>query len=223
MAAHDPLAERSSTLLVAIAAGDTMAATDYDSLLFDFLRNAAKTRGRFMAADAAARTGTAPAGAHVTVPDGTDLDEAAAVAAQIALARAKASALRFDPSRSDGASWALGNLGHAYRDALRELGRTRRLLVEVPVEDETLEAYAALAPDDPYEAAAEQDALKRALDLLDDDERYVVVAQVHYGLTYREIAMYRFGDPAATKKVDRLLQSAKRKLREAHEQWVEQA
>ena len=222
MAAHDPLAERSTQLLLSIASGDVDAAREYDGLLFEFLRNVARTRGRFLAADAAARIGTAPPGVSFSVPVGTDLEEAASVAAQIALARAKASALRFDATRGDGASWALGNLGHAYRDAVRDLGRTRRLLVEVPVEDEVLQGYAGTS-DDPYEVAAERDALQRALDLLDADERYVLIAQVHYGLTYREIAMYRFNDPAATKKVDRLLQSSKRKLREAHEQWVEQA
>jgi DNA-directed RNA polymerase specialized sigma24 family protein len=223
MTAHDPLAELSTQLLMAIAAGDTNAATEYDALLFDFLRNVAQTRGRFLAADAASRTGATPLGAQLPLPDGIDLDEAASLAAQIALARARASALRFDHTRGDGASWALGNLGHAYRDAQRELGRTRRLLVEVPVEDELLQGYAGMAPNDPYEAAAERDSLERALDLLDDDERYVIIAQVHYGLTYREIAVYRFDDPEATKKVDRLLQSAKHKLRQAHELWVEQA
>jgi DNA-directed RNA polymerase specialized sigma24 family protein len=220
MAAHDPLAKRGTHLLLAVAAGDTDAAREYDTLLFDFLRATARTRGRFMAADALSRAGAATV-SSVSVPPGTDLDEVAVVAAEIALARAKASALRFDPERSDGASWALGNLGHAYRDALRDLSRTRRLLVEVPVDDTVLYAHAGAASDDPSMAAVEQDLLNRALALLNEDEQYVVVAQIHFGLTYREIALYRFGDEAATKKVDRVLQSAKRKLRDAQLEWTE--
>jgi DNA-directed RNA polymerase specialized sigma24 family protein len=70
-------------------------------------------------------------------------------------------------------------------------------------------------------AAEEQDLLTRALAELTDDERYVIVAQAHYGLTYAEIALYRWKDETATKRVDRLLQSAKRKLAEVQAAWAQ--
>jgi RNA polymerase sigma factor (sigma-70 family) len=216
---HQPLAEQATRLLLSVADGDTAAAREYDALLFDFLRTTARRRGRFLAADALKGYGAGQA-APVRVAPGTDLDEAASVAAQIALTRARASALRFDRTKSDGASWALGNLGHAYRDALRDLGRSRRLLVEIPADEATLSVHAAPARD-PAMAAEEQDLLDRALAELTDDERYVVVAQAHYGLTYAEIALYRWKDATATKKVDRLLQSAKRKLAEVQAAWAQ--
>jgi RNA polymerase sigma factor (sigma-70 family) len=221
MKGHEPLARRSTELLLAVAGGDTTSARDYDALLFALLVDVARRRGRFMAAEAMARAGFAESGGSVVVAAGTDLDEAAVVAAEIALTRARASALRFDPTRSDGASWALGCLGHAYRDALRDLGRTRRMLVEVPADEETLDALSGPSRDDPELAALEQDLLMRALAVLSEDERFVLIAQVHYGLAYREIAQIRFGDEGAAKKVDRLLQSAKRKLQEAYQQELE--
>lgn len=217
---HQPLAEQATRLLLSVADGDTAAAREYDALLFDFLRTTARRRGRFLASEALKGYGAGQA-APVRVAPGTDLDEAASVAAQIALTRARASALRFDRTKSDGASWALGNLGHAYRDALRDLGRTRRLLIEIPADEATLSAHASPARDDPAMAAEEQDLLDRALAELTDDERYVVVAQAHYGLTYAEIALYRWKDATATKKVDRLLQSAKRKLAEVQASWAQ--
>lgn len=217
---HQPLAARATQLLLSVAGGDTTAAREYDALLFDFLRTTALRRGRFLAGDAIKAYGTSATG-PVRIPSGTDLDEVAVVAAEIALARARASALRFDPTKSDGASWALGNLGHAYRDALRELGRTRRLLVEIPADEATLSVHAVPARDDPAMAAEEQDLLSRALAELTDDERYVIVAQAHYGLTYAEIALYRWKDETATKRVDRLLQSAKRKLAEVQAAWAQ--
>jgi len=217
---HRPFAARATQLLLSVAKGHTTAAPEYDALLFDFLRTIALRRGRFLAADAIKTYGTSATG-PVRIPSDTDPHEVAIVAAEIALARARASALRFDPMKSDGASWALGNLGHAYRDALRELGRTRRLLVEIPADEATLSVHAAPARDDPAMAAEEQDLLTRALAELTDDERYVIVAQAHYGLTYAEIALYRWKDETATKRVDRLLQSAKRKLAEVQAAWAQ--
>jgi DNA-directed RNA polymerase specialized sigma24 family protein len=57
------------------------------------------------------------------------------------------------------------------------------------------------------------------LDRLTADERYVVLGQAQYGMSYAEMATYRFGSPLETKKVDQLLQSARRKLTEAEQAW----
>ena len=219
MAAHDPLAERATSLLSAVAQGDTEAASQYDALLFGFLRDTALRRGRALAGEAAARAGV-EVGSGGFVP-ASELEEVATVAAEIALRRARASALRFDPNRGDGASWALGALGHAYRDAVREVTRSRRGLVEQPTEDAALATHAALIDADPYLQVEVRDALARALEKLQPNERFAILALLQYGMPYAEISLYLFGDETQTKRVDRLLQSAREKLRHAHAEWLE--
>lgn len=219
MAAHEPLAERATWLLSAVARGDSEAASQYDALLFGFLKDTALRRGRALAGEAAARAGV-EIGSGGFVP-ASELEEITTVAAEIALRRARASALRFDPERGDGASWALGALGHAYRDAVREVRRSRRGLVEEPTEDAALGAHAALVDADPYVQVEVRDALDRALGRLQANERFAILAFLQYGMSYAEISLYLFGDETETKGVDRLLQSAREKLRRAHAEWLE--
>ncbi len=219
MAAHEPLAERATRLLSAVARGDSEAASQYDALLFGFLRETALRRGRALAGEAAARAGV-EVGSGAFVP-AAELEEVATLAAEIALRRARASALRFDPERGDGASWALGALGHAYRDAVREVRRSRRGLVEEPTDDAALAAHAPLTDADPYLQVEIRDALARALGRLEPYERFAILALLQYGMPYAEISLYLFGDETQTKRVDRLLQSARAKLRQAHAEWLE--
>jgi DNA-directed RNA polymerase specialized sigma24 family protein len=84
-----------------------------------------------------------------------------------------------------------------------------------------LHSLTELEQSDPTVQVEVKDALQRALDLLTDDERYVILATLQYGFTYRETAELRFGDATETKRVDRLLQTARAKLREVHQAWIE--
>lgn len=216
MSRLDPLAMRATALLTAVASGDTTAAREYDELLFPVLVDIALRRGRFLAAGAAARAG---AGNPPPVRP-ADLEEVAADAAFRALTRARASALRFDPAKGDGATWAIGALGTAYLDAARSVTRSRRVMREVPLatihEMDPLAGSAA----DPATLVVARDGLRRALDTLTDDERAVAVMALQHGMTYREIATYLFDDPAEDRKVERLLGRARRKLRSAHQAWL---
>jgi len=213
------LSRLATTLLLAVARGETWAVHHYDALLFPLLNEVALRRGAMLAADAAARVGTASTAANVR---SIDLEELASASAYRALERARASALRFDPERGDGASWALGALGYAYLDVARELARSRRLAIELPSEDLTLHTRSELEQNDPAVQAEVRDAISRALASLTDDERYVILATQHYGLSYREVAELRFGNEEETKRVDRLLQSARSKLRDAHQAWLQE-
>jgi DNA-directed RNA polymerase specialized sigma24 family protein len=216
MPVEEPVATEATALLLRIAGGDESAVAAYDALLFPVLMDTANRRGRFLAADAAARFGAAGVSANV---QSSDLEEVASLAAWTALRRARASALRFDPARGDGASWALGALGASYLDAAREVGRLRRGLVEVPIGDDPDSLPVVRLSEDPEAIVEARDALDRILAELTDDERFVLLAKLHYGLSYREIAAVRFGDEAETKTVDRLLQSAREKVRQAEEAW----
>lgn len=218
-APHAPLARRATELLIAVRGGSVEAAANYDALLYDFLKNTAMRRGRFMAADAAAQL-------HIEGTSGNiqpaDLEEVAEIAALNALRRARASALRFDPSKGDGATWALGALRFAYLDAQREVTSSRSGGHDVPTEDSVLHARIAFDAADPAVQVAARDAIQRALGALTHDERFVLLAKVQHGMAYTEIAALRFGDETQTKTVDRLLQSARRKLIDAQAAWVQE-
>ncbi len=215
-APHEPVATRATTLLLNIAAGDESQVHEYYTLLFDFLWKVAVRRGRFLAAEAAHRLGIAKASSSGV--QSSDIDMVAFDAAVLALQRAVAAATRFDPARGDGASWALGALGTAYYDTIRQHTGARRLLREIPSSDYDLEAGDSVpSPELQVEA---RDGLDRALALLTEHERTVIVAHLHYGMSYREIAADHFNDEKATKRVDALLQAARLKLRAAHHAWL---
>lgn len=216
-APHEPLAKRATELLLGVREGSAEAADNYDALLYGFLKNTAMRRGRFMAADAAAQL-------HIEGSSGnvqrSDLEDVAEIAALNALRRARASALRFDPSRGDGATWALGALRFAYLDAQREVTGSRSAGHDVPTEDSVLHARSAFDDADPAVQVAARDALERALGALTEDERFVLLAKIHHGMAYTEIAAFRFGDETKTKLVDRLLQSARQKVAHVQAEWV---
>lgn len=219
MSVSEAIARRATTLLAAVRDGDPHAVGLYDDLLFETLRETALRRGRFLAADAAARFGASLPSGDLS---GVDWDAVAAAAAWTALKRASAAALRFDPAKGDGVSWALGALGAAFLDELRNETGARRALTEVPLSDmETVSPLAGSRTGDPHIVAEARDSLRQALAELDDDERYVVVAALQYGMSHREIAAYRFGDPADERRVSRILERARGRLRRAHEEWRE--
>ena len=214
---HEAFARHATDLLLAVAAGSEKAASGYDQHLYEFLKNTAMRRGRFMAADAAAQLHIE--GGSRSVQRG-DLEEVAQLATVNALVRARASARRFDPAKGDGASWALGALRFAYLDAERQVTGSRGLGHDVPTEDAVLHARMEFDGADPAIQIAARDALERALGSLTADERFVLLAKVQHGMAYSEIAALRFGDESRTKLVDRTLQSAREKLATANAQWV---
>lgn len=219
--ALEPFADRSTELLVRLAEEqDPHLARAYDELLFKDLYNVVRRRGVSLAMRAAE---TGVKGVWLPRVQPGDLDAIALDATVGALERARRTADRFDPDRGDGASWALGAAGFAYIDAVRDFYLVRRKGESVNVDPTEL---GELADQRITGATTEQivetrAALMDALARLTNDERYVVLAQAQYGMSYTEIATYRFGGPLETKKVDRLMQSARRKLTEAERAWNE--
>ncbi len=206
-------------LLRAIAAGVPGAAQDYDTLLYPLIYAAVKKRGRLLANQAARLTGTN--GMPVPTVPASDLDLIANDVAVHALERARASAQRFDPARGDGLMWALRIANFSYIDVVRATYGTRRTLVIVPTEDEQLTEAAdraGCAPD-PAVVIEQRAALDAALGALTREERFVVLATMHYGLSYAETAQLLFGDASQVRRVDRRRQSARRALAEAEQQW----
>lgn len=223
MTISEPVATRATELLLTIAAGESpaaeQAAEEYAALLFPLLRATAIRRGRFLAQQAAQRLGSGLA----PMPRAADLEEAGVWAAEVALERARASASRFDHTLGDGASWALGALGTAYLDAVRQLTGARRSMSELPVDDlDAVEQNQATRTADPAIVAEARDNLRQALLLLSEEERHVIVAALHYGMSHREIAAYLFSDAAQFRKVERILARARAKLRALHEQWLQE-
>lgn len=214
----EALARRATALLVAIGDGDEPSIHEYYQQLFPFLGDVALRRGRLMAEDAAQQLGFGD-GRTIVVSE-ADRESVAYDAAKLALWRAAAAADRFDPQRGDGVRWALGSLGTAYLDTARDATRARRRYSEVVADLDELERSTAWleSPEHQVEARA---GLEWALGTLTVEERAVIIARLHYGASYTEIAHDVLGDPSATKRVDRLLQSARTKLERAHASWVE--
>lgn len=221
MLVHEPVAARATALLEAIREGDEAAASEYYALLFPVLFDQAKRRGRLLAS-------RIPGGSTLPPIRTADLEDVAALASEFALERARGNAHRFDRNRGDGASWALGALPAAYLDAARSVTQSRRVHAgaELLVDDLAGEVERQGAPlavtTDPEAIAIARDELDRALAELTEDERYVVLAKMHLGLSYAEIALYRFHDASRVKQVDHLLQSARRKLDAAERRWREE-
>lgn len=212
-------AERATELLVRIADTPTPELERaYDALLFPVLLPIVRRRGIALAAGVRSATG-----AEISVPRvrPADLDSISLDVTVAALAVARRTAERFDPRRGDGATWAIGAAKLAYLDVVRDFYQTRRAGTQVPTDPEDLATLSDLQRRSvsPEEVAETRAALRAALDRLTEDERFVVLAQAQYGMSYAEIATYRFGDPSATKTVDRLLQSARPKLAEAEAAW----
>ena len=213
------IAARASMLLRAVAAGVPDAAREYDTLLYPLVYAAAKQRGRVLASQAARLTGTD--GISVPVVPACDVDLIANDVAVHALEHARAAARRFDPARGDGVTWALRVAAFSYVDVVRATYGTRRALTIVPSDDEELAAAVdtgGSAPD-PAVVVEQRAALDAALAALTRDERFVVLATMHYGLSYAETAEQLFGDAGQVRHVDRLRQSARRSLAEAEKRW----
>ena len=104
-------------------------------------------------------------------------------------------------------------------------GSARRALVMVPTQDEHLTEAADRkggAPD-PAVLVGQRAALDAALAALTDQERFVVLATMHYGLSYAETAQLLFGDARMVRRVDRLRQSARCALAKAEQRWREES
>jgi RNA polymerase sigma factor (sigma-70 family) len=115
----------------------------------------------------------------------------------------------------------VGAAALSWVDVVRRTYGTRRQLHEVLIGDEEL---ALVAPPEPVEQGPEQRAeqlaaLDGALSALAPQERFVVLAKYQYGLSYREIARRLFDTPEGEKRVDRILQRARKKLANAEARW----
>lgn len=221
--ALQPFAERATELLVQFAQdGDPGVARAYDELLFNVLFGVVRRRG----ASLAAPTGDS-LGVSLWVPAVSPGDvEAISVNVTVAaLQAARRTASRFDPSRGDGASWALGAARFAYVDTVRSFYDARRRGTTVPVDpvDITELADASTVVGSPERVVEVRAALQAALATLTHEERVAVLGQSQYGMSYAEISTYMYGNAASAKRVDRLLQAARLKLAEFERNWNEES
>lgn len=211
---------RATRLLLAVAEGADGSAREYDTLLYPLVLAMVKKRGRLLAVDAARLTGTDGMGVPL-VPD-CDREWVANDVTVHALERARAQAARFDPARGDGASWALRQASFSYVDVVRTAYGSRRSLTVLPQDIATLtelvdsSGMVSAGPEAVVEARA---ALDAALSALNYQERFVILATLHYGLSYAETAELLLADSTMTKRIDRLLQAARRKLAAAETTW----
>lgn len=210
--------DRATELLLRVAAGDMGAAHDYDDLLYLFLFRALKDRGNRAAAGARRLVG-----ADLALPPvrPEDVDEVAHDATVAGLAKARKASSRFDAGRGDGATWALNASLMAFVDVVRQRYGPRRDTTTTPVDPAELasDTQAVGSQHDPQRLVEARQALTSALEELTDEERFVVLGRFQSGLSYEEIAAYMWGNPSAVRRVDRLLQSARRRLRESEERW----
>lgn len=209
-------AERATELLVGIAReNDLGLARAYDTLLFDVLRDVVRRRGASLAVGVSAE----PIWLPKVRP--ADLDPIANDVTVAALERARRTADRFDPTRGDGASWALGAARFAYIDVVRDFYQVRRIGSTESVDPADLDEFASArqAESSAEEIAMTRAALEAALAALSAEERFVVLARAQYGMSYREIATYLYSNPNDTKKIDLILQRARRKLGDEEQRW----
>ena len=219
MTSPNEFSARATQLLLAVAARRSGSAEAYDTLLYPVVFTAVKKRGRLLVRQAAQMTGTG--GLPVPFVPDCDLEWVAHDVAVHALDRARATAARFDPARGDGATWALRQAAFSYVDVVRTSYGGRRAMTVVPTEDEQLAAAAhrTHAVADPAVLVEQRAALDAALASLPQAERFVVLATMHQGLTYAETAELLLGDANQVRRVDKLLQSARRRLTVAEQAW----
>jgi DNA-directed RNA polymerase specialized sigma24 family protein len=214
------LAARATSLLLQVAGdgADSAAGRAYDDLLYRFVFLTVKTRAHLLGRQAAYLTKSELQLPRVAP---ADVDSVAHDVTVAALHKARASALRFDPTRGDGATWALNAAALAFVDVVRAWYGVRRVATTVPLEPDALARVsdASRQSADPADVVETRTAIDAVLAELSDDERYVILAHLHHGLSYSEIALYRFSDETATKRVDRLMQSARRKIASAEAAW----
>ncbi len=176
-------------------------------LVVHYVRKRRYTLGR-MAGRAAVPDGVLPADRR---------DEAAHMTAVIALNRARASAKDFDPERGTAEDWVLRAAAWAFQETTRDLTDRRRRLKLVATDDDELQRQVddrRTAPDT-FEIVAARERLASIFELLTAEEQHAVILCRRDGHTYAEAAEILFGDAEATKRIDRLLQSATVKLRSA--------
>lgn len=221
--ALQPFADRATELLVQYAhGGDPRVARAYDELLFNVLFGVVRRRGSTLAAPTSDIEG-----GRLWVPPvaPSDLEVISVDVTVAALQGARRTASRFDPARGDGASWALGAARFAYVDTVRAFYGARRAGTSMPTDpvDITELADATAAVGSPERIVEVRAALQAALATLTHEERVAVLGQSQYGMSYAELAIYLFGDAAHRKRVDRLLQTARRKLADFERTWNEES
>jgi DNA-directed RNA polymerase specialized sigma24 family protein len=180
----------------------------FDEFFYPIVLRYVLKRHRFIGLEIARRTGAGGVSAAPMLAD-HQVEEAAHTTALIALRRARASARRFDPEAGDPVAWVVGAAAFAYVEVAKAMRREREDLA--PGADVAPER-ATPSEDQPADILERQDLLDDLFLVLGDEERAVVILVLRYSYSYAEAAEVLLGDPAATKRIDYLLQSARRKL-----------
>jgi DNA-directed RNA polymerase specialized sigma24 family protein len=205
--------QRALALLNAVAREPSPTAVRvFDEFFYPLVVAYVRKRHRMLGLEVAARSGNG--GSAAPLLSRHQIDEAAHVTALTALRRARASARRFDPERGSPVAWVLRAAGFAYVEVAKAMAQDeRRLMTQAEADAEAdIGQPAPAAMSDPAEAVAGQDLIDQVFLVLADDERAVAILRLRYDSTYAEIAEALFGDASATKRVDHLLYSARRKL-----------
>lgn len=140
--------------------------------------------------------------------DSHQVEEAQQRVALISLRRARASATRFDPAQGSPVAWVLRAAAYAYVEVAKQLARDQD---ELAVSQEAMETVAAPA-EDLAETLGRQQMVDDLFLVLSDDERRVVALVLRHGYTYKQAARWLFGSVDEAKRVDHLLQSARKKM-----------
>lgn len=195
------------SLLLAVGRDSTpTAAKAFDEFYYPFIREYVLERHSLIGFDVAKWAGASGSAAPDLAPE--QLDEASHRATVTALRRARASAVRFDPALGTAIAWVRRAAAYAYVEVAKELAAERAGLAR---ESEVPDQVPA-AGEDVAETLSRQQLLDDLFLVLSDDERRVVALVLRHGYTYKEAAHTLLGSPDETKKVDRLLQSARQKL-----------
>lgn len=194
-------------LMNAVARDSTTAAVQaFDEFFYPLVIDYIVERHGSIGFDVAAWMGAS--GSAAPELDEHQIEEAQQRAALIALRRARASAARFDPAQGSPVGWVLRAAAYAYVEVAKQLARDQDELAASP---EALETVASPA-EDLADTLARQQLVDDLLLVLSDDERRVVALVLKHEYTYKQAAQRLFGSTDEAKRVDHLLQSARKKM-----------
>jgi DNA-directed RNA polymerase specialized sigma24 family protein len=211
--------QRALAVLNAVAREPTPTAVHvFDEFFYPLVVAYVRKRHRKIGLEVAGKSGSG--GSAAPLLSRHQLDEAAHVTALTALRRARASAGRFDAERGSPVAWVLRSAAFAYVEVAKQMAQNEsRLMTSAEADtDARVGRSASASTSDPAQVVASQDLIDQVFLVLADDERAVAVLRLRYDYTYTEIAEALFGDADATKRVDHLLHSARRKLAD---RWIE--
>ncbi len=148
------------------------------------------------------------------------VDEAAHVTALRALRRARASASQFDPEKGSAEGWVLRSASFAFVEVAKEMAGINRVGRMEIMESSELEKHLdeSTTGRDPAQQVIDQEEIVLMFAELSDDERRAALLCWRFEFSYAGAAEVMFNDPGRIKRIDKLLQQARVKLRAVRSQ-----